>query len=106
MRERTAVGERRRPRRGAVSPAEGCRGGVECRCRSTPAPTPADGGADRLWCTRLALREGATPRGDPRPNPIGQSPVTPYPVHGQSNQALKRTAAGSGVPLSIGLAAA
>jgi hypothetical protein len=57
MRERTAVGERRRPRRGPASPAEGRRGVFECpiaprRPRHLPLVVPTVFGARHLSLTR------------------------------------------------------
>jgi hypothetical protein len=74
--------------------------------RATAAPTPADGSADRPGSRCWAPHKGATPGWNRRPNSIAPETVTPRSVRGPSNPALKRTAAGSGVPLSIGPAAA
>jgi hypothetical protein len=63
MSERTAVGERRRPRRGPVSPAEGCRGGGECPVaprlpRHLPLVVPTAFGARDLSFARARHQEG------------------------------------------------
>jgi hypothetical protein len=63
MRERTAVGERRRPRRGALSPAEGCRGAFECPVaprlsRHLPMVVPTAFGARDLSRTMARHQAG------------------------------------------------
>ena len=76
----------------------GAQGAFGAPGRSTPAPTPADGGADRPACMRLAPQLSVDTRVD-RPSKLHRASSShPLSVGGQSNQALKRTAAGSGVP--------
>jgi hypothetical protein len=94
--EGTLVGTPRHTRQGLVCPTEGRRWLFCVPVRATPAPTPADGGANRLWGTRLEPREDATAGGERRPTSIDQSAVTPCSVRGSSNQVLKRPAARSG----------
>jgi hypothetical protein len=69
--------------------------------RATLAPTPADGGADRPGCMGLEPHEGATQGRTGRPISIVPSTITSCSVRGPSNPVLKRTAASSGVSLSI-----
>jgi hypothetical protein len=63
MRARPVVGERRRPRRGPGSPAEGCRGAFECPVapclpRHLPMVVPTAFGARDLSLARARHQEG------------------------------------------------
>jgi hypothetical protein len=87
-------------------PCRGSNGACGETTRATISPPPADMGADSPRGRRRWPPDGATPGWEHRPSSIAQDAVAPHSVRGPSNQALKRTAAGSGVPLSSGLAAA
>jgi hypothetical protein len=86
-----------------------CRGaaGASCETRRATLSSPAtDRGPNRPRGRRRGPTEGAPPGWDPLPSSRALEAVAPHAVGGPSNPVLKRTAAGSRVPLSSGLAAA
>jgi len=98
MRGRAAVAGRKWTRRAEVRPAAGRSGPVGSgRASGCPGPLPI------FMPTARDSRDIHLAKERHRVSGGIQAPSS---VRGQSNQALKRTAAGSGVPLSLGPAAA
>ena len=91
---------------GSTLAFKGANGAVCAPDRSTSSQTCGDGQADRPPEMRREPLEGPTPGWEQGPISIANAPATSRSVRGPSNPALKRTATSSGVPPSIGLAAA